>query len=81
MLAPRKRREDMTKHIKVRVGRKTEAKPEKVGEAKQAGPISEPPVTGQAAGELVQCPWCGGMNRVWGDYEVWACSWCGNLFN
>jgi hypothetical protein len=72
----------MKNDIKIRVGRKTELPTQGLGRAARAGPPLRDEVVGQAVSLLMQCPWCGGMNRLdeSGTYEAWSCAWCGNVF-
>jgi hypothetical protein len=72
----------MAKDLTAKVGRKAEEKPERVGEGKKAGPVELNEVEGQSAYIMMQCPWCGGMNRCYDTdrLDVWSCAWCGNLY-
>ena len=72
----------MADDIKIKIGRKAEEKPKKLAKSEKAGPIEEGEVEGQSSWIIMQCPWCGGMNRCWDTpaLDVWTCAWCGNLF-
>ena len=74
----------MAKEMKIKGGKKVSKKPAgaKVGKGQKPGKLKEGEVEGQGQWVIVNCPWCGGLNRCYDTaaYEVWACAWCGQLF-
>jgi hypothetical protein len=74
----------MKKRDVLRIGVKREKAAGPVTRGSEPGPLPGKEIEGQGLWLVMQCPWCGGVNRVEETVEepgVIVCAWCGNMFS